>query len=340
MTSSASPFLSIVVTARHDNYGGDFRERIAVPVRFNHERLTEHGVPYELVLVEWDPIPARPLLCEVLAREVPEIGGDVLHAIVVAPGYQKALTQNPRVPYLEYMAKNVGMRRARAPFTLVTNADILLGRDVVKALAARRLEPGTMYRAARYDIKLGVDSAGLQWAALEDPANQVRRPDLKPPLLSSAAGDFLLSDRDTFHRLRGFNEVYRAARAGVDLNFMVKVHGAGIPIVEIGGPVYHVNHVGSMRVSKALHRDSRSTSPWGDLDWHSDSVTYNNPDNWGLSAAPARTREDGVEFLDFDWRAVPPLIELRRIVLPARVAPASMPQSAQSTVSHEGHEEH
>jgi hypothetical protein len=25
-------------------------------------------------------------------------------------------------------------------------------------------------------------------------------------------------------------------------------------------------------------------------------------------------------FLDFDWRAVPPLVELRRIVLPARIA--------------------
>ena len=63
---------------------------------------------------------------------------------------------------------------------------------------------------------------------------------------------------------------------------MVKVHGAGIPIAEIGGPVYHVNHVGSMRISKALHRDNRSDSPWGDLDWHSDHVTYNNPEDWGL----------------------------------------------------------
>ena len=318
MTSQASPFLSIVVTARHDNYGGDFRERIAVPLRFNHERLTERDVPYELVLVEWDPIGGRPLLCDELVREVPDIAGRVLRPIVVAPEYQKALTQNARVPYLEYVAKNVGIRRATGRFTLVTNADILLGREVVEAIALRRLEPGTMYRAARYDIKLGVDPVGLCWDALEDTANQVRRPDLKAPLLASAAGDFLLSDRETFHRLRGFNEVYRAARAGVDLNFMVKTHGAGIPIVEIGGPVYHVNHVGSMRVSKALHRDSRSTSPWGDLDWHSESVTYNNPEDWGLWAAPLRQRGDGVAFLDFAWAAVPPLIDLRRIVLPAR----------------------
>jgi hypothetical protein len=318
MSESGSPFLSFVITARHDNYGGDFRERIATPLRFNHEQLRSRDVAYEVILVEWDPVAGRPLLCEMLAKELPDIAAMVLRTVVVAPQYQVAMTQNPRVPYLEYVAKNVGIRRATAPFVLVTNADILLGREVVDAIAARRPRPGTMYRAPRYDIKLGVDQAGLRWAALEDPANQVRRPVLESPLFGSAAGDFLLADRETFHRLRGFNEVYRAARAGIDLNFMVKVHGAGIPIEQIGGPVYHINHIGSMRISKSLHRDRRAESPWGDLDWHSASVTYHNPDGWGLGAAPVRTRSDGVIFLDFDWRAVPPLVELRRVVLPAR----------------------
>ena len=313
-----SPFLTIVITARHDNYGGDFRERIAVPLRFNYQRLSERGVPYEVILVEWDPIAGRPLLCEMLARELPDVAAQVMRPIVVAPEYQAAMTQTLRAGYLEYVAKNVGIRRAAAPFVLVTNADILFGREVVNAVAERRFQPGTMYRAPRYDIKLGVDQSGLRWAALEDPTDQVRRPVLRPPLFSSAAGDFVLADRDTFHRLRGFNEVYRAARAGIDSNFMVKVHGAGVPIEDIGSPVYHLNHLGSMRISKSLHRDNRADSPWSDLDWHSSHVTCNNPDGWGLRDAPSRQRADGTMFLDFDWRAVPPLIDLRRVVLPAR----------------------
>ena len=85
MTGLASPFLSAVVTARHDNYGGNFRERIAAPLRFNYEQLSERGVPYELILVEWDPVPGRPLLCEMLASEMPEIAGSVLRPVVVAP---------------------------------------------------------------------------------------------------------------------------------------------------------------------------------------------------------------------------------------------------------------
>jgi hypothetical protein len=314
----STPYLSIVVTARNDNYGGDYRDRVIGPMRFNYHRLSERDVPYEIVFVEWDPLCDRPLLAELVARELPELAGRALTRIVVAREYQAAMAQNPRIGYLEYVARNVGIRRASASFVLVTNVDILLGRDIVERLSERRLEAATLYRAPRYDIKMAVDQAGLSWETLEDPANQVRRPVLRPPLYTGAAADFLLADHETFHRIRGFNEIYRAARAGLDVNILVKAHGAGVPITDLGVPVYHLNHVGSMRISKALFRDHRADTPWGDLDWHSDAVTYNNPDGWGLGDAPVRRGKDGTIFLDFDWRAVPPLVELKRLVLPAQ----------------------
>jgi hypothetical protein len=206
-----APSLSIVVTARHDNYGGDAADRIVKPLQFNAARLAEYGVAYELILVEWDPVPGRPYLAELLAAELPDRPGRTLRRVVVAPEYQAALTQSPHPFYLEYFAKNVGIRRATAPLILVSNVDILLGRAVVSALAAGTLEAGTIYRAPRYDTKLGLDQAGLTWDVLEDPANLATRAMLRPPLFSHGAADFLLSDRETFHRLRGFNEVYRAA---------------------------------------------------------------------------------------------------------------------------------
>ena len=304
-----APAVSIIVTARHDNYGGDVSVRIVKPLQFNAARLAEHGVSYEIVLVEWDPIPGRPLLSELLGTQLPDLTASTLRRIVVAPEYQRALTQNPRAGYMEYLAKNVGIRRAAAPFVLVSNIDILLGRGVVSCLAAGRLNPGTIYRTPRHDIKLGVDHSGLSWDALENPSNQVHRSVLRPPLYSHGSGDFLLADRDTFHRLGGFNEVYRVARAGIDQNFLAKAYGAGCPIEDIGDAVYHVNHVGSFRISKAGHDH---------LGWPSKHVTYNNPDGWGLRDAPARRLPDGTTFLDFDWRAVPPIVELRRLVLSAR----------------------
>jgi len=324
----AAPSISIVVTARHDNYGGSYEERILKPLEFNCARLAEHRVDFELILVEWDPIPGRPLLSEIVGRHFPQLASGVIRRIVVAPEYQAALTQNPKAGYFEYIAKNVGIRRAAAPLVLVTNVDVLLGRQVVQTIAAGRLALATIHRAARVDIKLGIDQTGLTWEALEDPANHDRRPTLQPPLFSGAAGDFLLAGRETFHLLRGFNEVYRAARSGIDLNFLVKAYGAGVPIADLGGPVYHINHVGSMRISKAMYaggpdkvRPTNETdTPWGNLRWHSRHVVYNNPDGWGLAEAPARTAADGSTFLEFDWKALPPLIELRRVVLPGRRA--------------------
>ena len=313
--------MTLVVTARHDNYGGHYSERILKPLRFNCTRLAEHGVAYEVLLVEWNPLPGRPTLSSLLTNEVPELLSTV-RRIVVAPEYQAALTQNPYAGYLEYVAKNVGIRRAAAPWILVTNVDIMLGREIVRAMAAGHLEPATVHRAARWDIKLGIDQTGLTWDALEARANHDRRPTLRPPLFSGAAGDFLLADRDTWYMLRGFNEVYRAARSGIDLNFLVKAHGTGIPIVDMGGMVYHLNHVGSMRISKSAHADGGTTTPWGNLRWHSRDVVYNNPDGWGLADAPGRSLPDGSLYLEFDWRAVPPLVDLRRVVLPSRRADA------------------
>lgn len=310
--------LSIVVTGRHDNYGRDFNERFFVSMRFNLTRLAERGVTCEFVLVEWNPVPERQYLADLLRQAFPNATGSTLRCIVVDPAYQAAFTQNPRIQYLEYIAKNVGIRRASAPFVLVMNTDVYLGRDVVDAVAARRIVPGTVYRAARFDIKLGMDQTDLTWDTLENPVNHVRRPVLEPPLFSGATGDFLLADRDTFHRLRGFNEVFRTVGAGIDLNFLVKARGAGYAIADIGGPIYHINHVGSYRISKSAFADHASDTPWGDLRWHSRAVVYNNVDGWGLHEAPATSLTDGITYLAFDWKAVPPLVDLRRVVLPAR----------------------
>ena len=313
-----TPSLSIVVTGRNDGYGGDFNERFFTAARFNLDRFREHGVTCELLLVEWNPIAGKPSLCELLPRHVREGDGVQFTRMVVDPAYHAAMTQNPRLEYLELLAKNVGIRRVAAPWVVVTNTDVLFGREVVSAIAGATLAEGTLYRAPRFDITLGVDQNHLAWDALEDPANHARRPALKPPLLTGGSGDFVLAHRSTLQALRGYNEVYRAARIGVDSNFLVKAYGAGVPLADIGGPVYHINHVGSLRISKTLYRDAAADSAWGNMRWHARHVVYNNPDDWGLAKAPSRMLPDGSICLDFDWAAVPPLVELRRVVLPVR----------------------
>ena len=310
------PFLSIVVAGRNDAYGGDFKARYVDALRFNHEHLVAHDIPHELVLVEWNPVPNKPLLAELLASEFTESTMPVTVSYVVDRRYHDALTLNPYLTFLDYVAKNVGIRRASGSFILATNLDVLLGRHVLEALASKQLEQRTVYRAARVDIKLGADTGHIDWALVEDERNYARRPVLEPPLFPGATGDFVLLDRTSMHAVRGFNEVYRLARAGIDYNFLVKAYASGLDIVDIGGPVYHLNHPGSFRLSKKLFNENPAESHFGDYRWHSRYVVYNNRNAWGLSDAPVRACGQGVFHMDFEWAAVPPIVELRRVVLP------------------------
>jgi hypothetical protein len=310
------PYLTIVVTGRNDDFGGDFNGRFFRALRFNHEQLTAAGVPHEFVLVEWRPIERRPYLASLLAEEFAGIPSSQLRAFVVDPTYHEALSLNPRLQFHEFIAKNVGIRRARGAFVLTTNTDIYLSRGVIGCLAARALDTDVLYRATRHDLKGGLDVTRTTWALLEDDRNCEIVNTIHPPCFTNASGDFLLLDRDASHRLGGFNEVYRAAKIHIDGNFCVQAHLAGLRIVDIGAPVYHVGR-GTLHAQVGSYRDRPDEAPWGDIRWRSD-VVYDNPPTWGLGLAPEREIDTHTTFLAFDWRAVGPMVELKRVVVGPR----------------------
>ena len=316
MTSS-NPYLSIVLTGRNDEYGVDFRSRFFHTLQFNHRELSERGISHEFVFVEWAPEPRRALLVDLVAETIPVLDERCFTGYVVDERYHEALSLNPRLEYLEFLAKNVGIRRARGTFILASNCDVFFSRRILQRFQDGDLEPRTVYRAARHDLKLSVDHSCLDWEGLEDGDNLETPPAiLKPPLMGGGTGDFVLLDRETFRHLGGFNEVYRVARIGIDQNFLVKALSGGIPIADIGGPVYHVNHAGSYRLSRNLHAGREVEAPYGNVCWHSHGVVYDNPPGWGLQRAPVRRRNEHSSLLEFSWNAVPPHVDLRRIVLP------------------------
>jgi hypothetical protein len=323
------PYLSVVLTGRNDDYGNDFRTRFLRTLEFNHCELVRRGVCFEIVFVEWAPEPERPLLMDIVPDALPALrDSTTFHGIVVDRRYQQALSLNPRLEYLEFLAKNVGIRRSAGEYILATNCDVFLGRRVLDVIEHGALEPRVLYRAARHDLKMTVDTSRVDWRLLEDENSLERRGHvLKPPLYGGGTGDFILLDRSSFQALRGFNEVYRVARIGIDQNFVVKVLSAGLTIRDIGGPVYHLNHPGSYQMSRELYKGREAEAPYGDIRWHSRSVVYVNPQTWGLARAPERARGTQKISLEFSWDAVPPLVDLRRVVLPAARPGAPDPSS-------------
>lgn len=314
---SAPPYLSIVLTGRNDGYGSDFVGRFLRTLRFNHAQLTAHGVDYEFVFVEWAPPADTPRLLDLVFDAVPDLRPAQCAWYVVDGTYQRALSLNPHLAYLEFIAKNVGVRRARGTYVLTTNCDVFLGRRVIEAMATRSLEPRVLYRAVRHDLKLGAAYDALSWDVLEDERNlDGRVKPLKPPFMGRGTGDFILLDRDTYHALRGFNEVYRVARFGIDFNFLVKAYCERVSIRDIGGPVYHVNHVGSFRLNARMYAGRESEAHYGRSGWPSRTITYANPLTWGLAASPIHEIGPNAWLLPFSWDAVPRMIDLDAVVRP------------------------
>jgi hypothetical protein len=306
MTHDRAPYLSIVYTARNDNFGGDFNNRFFRVLRFNHERLAAAGVEYDILFVEWRPVPRKPLLGDLLRAELPDID-PLLTTIEVDGRYHDAVSQNPRVQFHEFIAKNVAIRRAAGSYILATNSDIYLGRDIVAFIAQRVLRPMVLYRATRVDLKANLDPSSVDERVLNDDRNHERINGLKPPAFTNAAGDFLLLDRFSYRALGGFNEVFRAAKIHVDANFCHQALASGVLVVDTGRRVYHFGE-GTFHALRPLYGGDGVNAPWGQQ-WHK-RVTYRNPANWGLGDAPL-VRYGTRQFrLVFDEAAVPPLVDL------------------------------
>ena len=322
--ATARPYLSIVVTGRNDGYGGDFVERFLATLQFNHRELTARGITHEFVLVEWAPVPGAPLLADVMDARCPSPVAAMLRTVIVDPAYQDAMTLNPRVVYQEFLAKNAGIRRARGEYVVVTNSDVMFGRHILGRLERQELEPAVLYRAPRYDLVGSLDIDRLEWASLEDPANLARPAKrIRPPYFRGATGDFIALERASFHRLRGFNEIYRVARIGIDANLLIHALASGVRIVDIGGPVYHIDHELSYQKVRTTYEGREAEAHYGDVRWNFNAVVYRNRDQWGLSDAPERRLGSRRTRLDFSWDAVPPMVDLSGIMPVPPLQPAA-----------------
>src|SRR5687767_3830661 len=60
----SAPYLSIVVTARNDNYGGDFNERLQNSIYWISAVVEENKLPAELIIVDYNPVPENPPLAQ------------------------------------------------------------------------------------------------------------------------------------------------------------------------------------------------------------------------------------------------------------------------------------
>jgi hypothetical protein len=148
---TASPYISVVVAARNDNHGGDMLVRMQAFLDSWIAQAQRYNLSSEIVIVEWNPPADRPKLIESL-RWPSDPAPCAIRFVEVPPEFHERFAHSTAIPLHQMIAKNVGIRRARGRFVLVTNLDIIFSAALMQFLAERRLEPGVMYRIDRLDI--------------------------------------------------------------------------------------------------------------------------------------------------------------------------------------------
>ncbi|HVP31735.1 MAG TPA: hypothetical protein VMW35_21500 [Myxococcota bacterium] len=150
------PRISLVFAVHDPDYGGGLLTRTQTHLDALIALARRARLSAEIVIVEWNPRPDRAPFRESL-RWPDELGCVRLRFLEVPAHLHRGLPNADRLPFFEYVAKNVGLRRASGRYLLATNPDLLFGPALVRWLARAPLSPRRFYRVDRRDLSAGVD---------------------------------------------------------------------------------------------------------------------------------------------------------------------------------------
>lgn len=264
--------LSFIVTGRNDDYDQNFDDRLTVSLGRNINNLPDA----EFIFVEWNPYLDKPLTSEKLMK----VFGDRIKYYVVHPKYHDRYCLIDG--FLEYPAKNVGIRHASGDFIGCINSDIIFAPDLIESLNGP-LNNRTLYRATRIDIQLDY--------------LQVCFPLHKKFIIGAsfgptdAAGDFLFMDRTSWFEATGYCEEFPEQRLHKD-SFIVDIlrKRYNYPVMNIGS-MTHWRHPSSW--SNGFRRGKV-----GDVHWDYWKSGYEkNKNTWGLTFA-TETIKSGITWLE------------------------------------------
>lgn len=205
--------LSHIVTARNDDYLGDFKRRLELLINFNCAQVMKAGGQddYELLIVDWNsPSPLKEAL------NLNEAALKLTRFLEVPPK-MVALNGLDGKAFQAGVAGNVGIRRARGGLVMLTTADVLFaGRSIADLMALLKGEiPFPVDLESCY---LGVERFLVPWPRAE----RLRPEELERYFLfhttymtrdeqfhglSGSEGASIVSRR-ILHEIRGLNESY------------------------------------------------------------------------------------------------------------------------------------
>jgi hypothetical protein len=218
-------------------------------------QMERYRLESELVLVEWNPPPDRPLLREAFPWPK-NLMFSKIRIITVPSSIHKRYEYSDRVNIHHMVARNVGIRRARGKFVLSTGVDMLLSNELVEYLAKKQLNENLFYRIDRLDVNrkvLAINSLDEQLSfckqnivdihTFKSRANMYFLGTHVPVLHPEGPGDFIILSRERWNWLRGFPEIdVVSLHSDTILCYMAYISGAKEKILEKPLYLYHIDH--------------------------------------------------------------------------------------------------
>ncbi|MCX7698098.1 MAG: hypothetical protein N2114_01350 [Candidatus Goldbacteria bacterium] len=146
-----NPYLSVVVVARNDDYGVRQIDKINVFIKSLYFLVEKYKLFSELIFVEWNPPENNKFLYECL--DIPKSNFIKSKFVIIPPEIHFTFLCSDKVKLFEYIGKNVGIRRSKGEFVLITNPDNLIGEGIIKKISEKKLKYKHFYRVGRYNIK-------------------------------------------------------------------------------------------------------------------------------------------------------------------------------------------
>lgn len=304
------PKLSIVVTSRNDDHGGNGLHRMQVFAKGIAEQCKRFNLNAELIIVEWNPPADRKRLYEIL-QWPDDLGFLTVRFIEVPPEIHEQISNSDKFPLFQWIAKNVGIRRTRGNFVLSANIDILFSDELIKFLASYQLDENCFYRIDRHDVTSKIpENIGIQ-KQLDFCCNNLIRVqglygtkkisqmpsdhfiysdnDTKPH--TNACGDFTLMARNKWQLFRGYPELPRGDMF-IDGLIVHMAYVSGLHQVILPEPlrIYHIEHEGGWAVKRkspvrtTLSLDyNKDYLPWCQRMIDQAKPITNNDEHWGYA---------------------------------------------------------
>jgi hypothetical protein len=288
--------LSIIFSARDDGYGDNrpapgsniispftFIQRLKMCTEANIKNFLKHlsEDELEIIIVDWSPLDEKYLYQN---EEVKEVLSHKCITNIIVPGEAVESMGCSKNAFYEFFAKNVGIRRAKGEYILITNGDIMFDEvscketcDVIKDEENKsKSHYWRCHSRKDVDHDLNLIMEGLNFGRI---GNDVFEDYY---LGTPASGDYLLvTKEDLINKGKGYDEgssehnkpgemytptsTFRHYGAFQDGESIFNLYLNGVTPEKVNGSVLHIDH---------------GKAPDNGGNWNKDG--YENTENWGL----------------------------------------------------------